>query len=211
MRLSKTAWMILGTGVFIIALVLLVMLYTNQASNEEQAEENLAEAEALLLQLNAEKDEWQSQTTQLQSQLAEGESALYQSMIRFPDEVESIEYAEELFMIAHAFDLEVVDITAKAPQELEVEDTGIIYSVTTIEVQVSPPEAPPFPLTTEYLDDNLANVLDFIDTIVNGGYFTTATVEEVTLDIPEISEEEKPLAIIELNIYSYNIYGYEGE
>ena len=156
-----------------------------------------------MLELNAQKDEWQSQITQLQSQLAEGESALYQSKVRFPDEVESIEYAEELFMIAHAFDLEVVDITATAPHEQEVEDTGIIYSITTIEVQVSPPEAPPIPLTIEYLDDSVANMLDFIDAIVNGGYFTTANIEEVILDIPEICEEEKPLAIIELNIYSY--------
>lgn len=203
MRLSKTAWLILGVGVFIIGLVLLVMLYSNQAGEEEQVEENLDEAQALLTQLMAQKEEWQSELTQLESQLAEEESALYTSKARFPDEVESIEYAEELFMIAHDCDLEVVDITATEPHEQQVEDTGIIYYITTIEVQVSPPEAPPLPLTTSYLDSSVADMLNFVNIIVTGGYFTTATIEQVILEIPEICETEKPLAIVRLNIYSY--------
>ena len=212
MRLSKTAWLILGTGVFIIALVALFMLYSNQASDEEQMEESLAEAQALLPQLMAEKEEWQSQLTQLESQLLQEVSALEKSIARFPEAVESIENTEELFLIAHDCDLEVVKIDAKAPYEQEVADTPIIFSVTYLEVHVSPAEAPPLPLTETYLDSTVADILDFIDTVVNGGYFTTATVEQVIWEIPELEETEKPLAIIKLNIYGYEAYEvYEEE
>jgi hypothetical protein len=34
-------------------------------------------------------------------------------------------------------------------------------------------------------------------------------VEQVTIEIPELEETEKPLAIIKLIIYSYEGYGYE--
>jgi len=203
MRLSKTALLILGAGVFIIALAALFMLYSTQAGDEEQMEESLADAQALLPQLIAQKEDWQSQLTQLESQLVQEASALDKSMARFPEAVESIEYAEELFLIAHDCDLEIVSITSTAPRDQEVKDTPIIYSITTLEVEVSPAAAPPFPLTEAYLDSTVANMLDFVDTIVNGGYFTTANVEQVTIEIPEIGESEKPLAIIKLIIYSY--------
>lgn len=203
MRLSKIAWLILGAGVFIIALVFLFILYSNQASDEEQMEKNLADAQALLPQLMAQSEDWQNQVTELQSQLAQEESALEESMARFPEAVESIEYSEELFMIAHDCNLEVVKVSAIAPHDEEVEDTPIIYSVTDLVVEVSPAAAPPFPLTIAYIDDTVADMLDFIDTIVNGGYFTAATIEKVVFEIPEVSESVKPVAIIKLSIYAY--------
>ena len=209
MRLSKIAWLILGAGVFIIGMVLLVMLYSNQASDEEQMEQSLAEAQALLPQLMAQSEDWQNQLNELQSQLAEEGSALEQSMERFPETAESIEYSEELFMIAHDHNLEVVKIEARLPREEEVKDTPIIYLVTELTVEVSPATAPPSPLTTSYLDATVDDMLDFIDTIVNGGYFTAATVEKVVFEIPEVSEAEKPMAIIKLNICACE--GYEGE
>ena len=203
MRLSKIAWLILGAGVFIIGMVLLVMLYSNQASDEEQMEQSLAEAQALLPQLMAQKEDWQSQLNELQDQLALEVLALEESMARFPEVVESIEYSEELFMIAHDCGLEVIKIDSTAPHDEEVEDTPIIYSVTNLEVHVSPAAAPPSPLTITYLDDTVADMLDFIDIVVNGGYFTAATIEKLVLEIPELCEDEKPVAIIRLNIYAY--------
>ncbi len=201
MRLSKTAWLILGAGIFVIAFAVLFMFYSQQAGDEEQMAESLDEAEALLPQLVAEREDWESQLSQLESQLAQEASALDKSIAKFPEEVESIEYDEELFMIAHDYGLEISSLTASEPREQEVED--IIYSVTYFDIEVCPDGALPDPLTEAYLDAAVANMLKFIDTVVNGEYFTTATVERITLQIPEISEAEKPLGIIKLIIYSY--------
>jgi hypothetical protein len=210
MRLSKTAWLILGAGVFVIALAVLFMLYSQQADDEKQAEESLANAQALLPQLIAEREDWESQLTQLDNQLAQEVSALEKSIAKFPKAVESIEYGEELFMIAHDYDLEIVELSASEPQEQEVDET-ITYIVTTLEVTVSP--AAMLPESEDayeaYCDDAIANVLDFTDTVVNGKYFITATVEEVTWEIPDITESKRPEATIKLLIYCYE--GYEGE
>ncbi len=215
MRLSKIAWLILGAGVFVIALAVLFMLYAQQADEEKQAEESLAQARALLPQLTAEREEWQSQLTQLEGQLAQEVSALDTSIAKFPEEVESIEYDEELFMMAHDYDLEIVELNVSEPRDEEVDET-IIYIVTTFEVVVSPVEVPPEAEDAyeEYCDDAIANILDFIDTVVNSEYFTTATVEEVTWQIPDVTETQRPEAIIKLLIYSYyeSYYEeYEGE
>jgi hypothetical protein len=210
MRLSKTAWLILGAGIFVIALAVLVMLYAQQADEEQQAEESLASAKALLPQLVAEREDLQSQLNQLEDQLVQEVSALEQSIAKFPEDVESIEYDEELFMIAHDYDLEVVQLTASEPRD-EVVDETIIYLVTTFEIMVSPVAVPPEAEDAyrAYCDDAIANFLDFINTVVNGEYFTTATVAEVTWEIPDITETERPVAIIKLLIYSYE--SYEGE
>ena len=214
MRLSKTAWLILGAGVFVIALAVLIMLYAQQADEEKQAEESLANAQGLLPQLVAEREDWQNQLTQVEDQLAQEVSALENSIAKFPDpeDVESIEYDEELFMIAHDYDLEVVQLTASEPQDQEADDEIIIYLVTTFEVTVSPAAIPPEAEDAyeAYCDDAIASFLDFINTVVNGEYFTTATVEEVVWEIPEITETERPVAIIKLLIYSYS-EEYEGE
>lgn len=212
MRLSKTAWLILGAGVFIIALAVLIMLYSQQANDEKQAEESLANAQGLLPQLIAEREDWESQLAQLEDQLDQGVSALEKSIAKFPDpeDVKSIEYDEELFMVAHDYDLEIVRLTASEPRDEEVDET-IIYSVTTFEVTVSPTAIPPEAEDAyeEYCDDTIANILDFIDTVVNGEYFTTATVEEVAWEIPDVTESKRPEATIKLLIYSYLIYSYE--
>ena len=207
MRLSKTAWLILGAGVFIIVLAVLLMLYFQQVSEEKQMEESLAEAEALLPQLTAEREDWENQLSQLENQLIQEASALEESVAQFPENVESIEYGEEFFLMAHDCDLEIVGFTASEPREEDVEDI-ITYTVFYFEVEVSPDTVPP---NTEdaynaYVDDTIANMLDFIDTVVNGEYFTAATVGQVIIEIPEVTAEERPVAIIKLTIYCYEMY-----
>jgi hypothetical protein len=208
MRLSKTAWLILGAGVFIIVMAVLLMLYSQQVSEEEQMEASLADAQALLPQLIAEREDWQNQLSQLENQLVQETSSLEKSMAKFPEDVESIEYGEEFFLMAHDCDLEIVGFTASEPREEKVEDT-ITYNVVYFEVDVSPDTVPP---ETEdayeaYIDDAIANMLDFIDTVVNGEYFTAATVGQVVIEIPEVTASERPVAIIKLTLYCYQ--GYE--
>jgi hypothetical protein len=208
MRLSKTAWLILGAGVFIIVMAVLLMLYSQQVNDEEQMEASLADAQALLPQLIAEREDWENQLSQLENQLVQGASALEKSVAKFPEGVESIEYGEEFFLMAHDCDLEIVGFTASEPRQEKVEDT-VTYTVTYFEVEVSPATVPP---TNEdayeaYVDDAIANMLDFIDTVVNGEYFTAATVGQVIIEIPEVTAGERPVAIIKLTIYCYQ--GYE--
>ena len=212
MRLSKTALLILGIGIFVIAMGSLFMVYRGQVSEQEILNNKLTTAQNALPPLISEKEKLASQLTALEDAVTEAELSLSKAKVVFPDSAESIEYDEELFMIAHDYGLEIVELKASEPQDQEGDDEIIIYIVTTFEVMVSPAAIPPEAEDAyeAYCDNAVASFLDFINTVVNGEYFTTATVEEVVWEIPEITETARPVATFKLLIYSY-YDEYEGE
>ena len=216
MKISKTAWLILGIGIFVIAVASLYMVYFQQGREQERLNDSLSVAQQTLPELASEKDDWERQLTQLGSQLAQLKSELAQatsrladSKTRFPKSVASIEYGERLFRIADGCDLVITEFTSSEPGdkkvEVEVGDINVedvTYFVTLFTVVVESKDA-------GYSDKTIVdNMLDFINTIATSDYFASATIELVNMDIPEpvAEEEEKPSATITLVIY-----GYKGE
>ena len=209
LRLSKTAQLVLGIGIFVIALVSLYVIYSRQGSEQEQLDDNLLVTQATLPKVVSEKEnqerqltQLESQLTQLESELAQATSVLAESRKSFPESVESIEYDERLFKIADEWNLEITSLTASEPDDekvkVEVEDIkveGITFSVTYFEVEVKG-KAPELPFKTEaeyetYIDETVDDILDFIHTIRTDEYFTNATLELVNMDIPEpLTDEE---------------------
>lgn len=186
MKLSKTAWWILGIGFFVIASAILVALYNGQSGDVEQMEENLMVTQGLLNKLTADSEELNGQLAQLQNQLDAAESAYDQSKYNFPKSVESIEYDEELFFIAEDYNLEMLRLTASEPIQNEVED--VPFENTVFEAKVG---------------GEVANILLFIDNVATGGYFTSAIVELVNMEVPEPDEDGQPTAVIKITVYSY--------
>lgn len=214
MRLKKTTWITLGVGLFIIAAVLVYMVYQGQAKNRQEAETSLDEAsdavvvllaskgnlEAKLSGLEEELAQWQGQIDQLEAELNQAISVLGQTEAGFPGLVESIEYDEALFSFARTNDLEVESLGATEPVDKPVE--GITYSTTSFTVKVR---------------GEVADILDFVNTIVTNDDFQTAIIEPVSMSVPrpltelekadlteeEIKEKETPSATITLTIYSY--------
>jgi hypothetical protein len=186
MKLSKIGWWILGIGFFIIAAAVMVALQASQSSDAKQLEENLAVTQAVLNTLVADREELTGQLAQMETELGEAETAYIQSKTKFPDEVPSIEYDEEIFSIANDNDLEVMNLTASEPRENKLED--IPFANTSFEVEVR---------------GTVSHILNFIDDVANGEYFDCADVETVTMEVPKAGEEEQPAAIIKITIYSY--------
>jgi ABC-type transporter Mla subunit MlaD len=185
-KLGKTALWILGIGFFIIASAVLLMLHAGQSGDVEQLEDNLAVTQTVLTTLTLEREDLDSQLTQLNNQLDEAEAAYSQSQANFPEAVMSIEHDEELFLIADDYNLEVMSLTASEPRENKVE--GIPFDNTIFEVKVR---------------GEVSNILSFINNVTTGGYFDSATVELVNMEVPEPDEEGQPSAVIKLIIYSY--------
>ncbi len=193
MRLSKTAWLILGIGIFVIAFATLFMLHSQQSGEQEWLEDSLSVAQAALPQLVSERDN-------LENALAQATSLLNAARSSFPDFVDSIRVDEKLFEMADDCDLKITSITSSEPTDEEVE--AVTYSVAPFVVDVK---------------GEVADILDFINTIATSEYFTNATVELVDIVVPEplteeekeglteeeIKEAEKPSATITLIIYSY--------
>ena len=208
MRLSKTAWLILGAGVFIIAFGTLFMLHSQQSGEQEWLEDSLSVAQAALPQLISEREDLKSQLTQLESQLTQATSSLSSSKARFPKSVQSIEYDEALFDIAEDCDLQIIKITASEPRDEKVED--ITYTTTTFEVVVRSEESPPSTVGDFeiYIDETVDNILEFINIIATDEDFANATIELVNMEKLEPPEEIKgdetgPEATVRLIIYGF--------
>ena len=211
MRLSRTAWLVLGIGVFIIAFATLFSINAGQSGEQKQINDSLAAAQALLPKLVAEREDWEGQLTQWENKVDEVTSSLSKFKATFPRSLESIEYDETLFDIAHDCDLEIAEITTSEPRNEKVED--VTYSVTTLKVVVRAADSKPGSVMAfeTYIDNTVAKILDFIDIVATSEDFTNATIELVdmkNLEPPgEITgNENKPEATISLAIY-----GYKGE
>jgi ABC-type transporter Mla subunit MlaD len=197
MKLSKTAWLVLGIGIFAIAAGCLYMLYSRELREQEQLSSVLSVAQATLPRLTSEKAELESQLAQSAEELAEAESLLDAAEAGFPQSVESIEFGEALVDIAESCDLEIVKLTASEPSDEEVKKEGeneasVTYPVTSYTVEVEGKYG-------GYIDKTIQDVLDFIDTIATDEYFANAAMEVVNMKV----SEPGVTATIDFTIYSY--------
>lgn len=200
MKLSKTAMLILGIGIFVIVLASLLWVYLGQRDERAALDDSLSAAEATLTRLTSEKTGLESQLSQLESELAQATVLLSTAKLNFPHPTESIEVDEKLFMVADSWNLEVTGLTSSAPTEEEVED--VVYSVTSFTVTVEGIEGE--------VTEMVADILGFTNSLANDAYFDNATVKLVNVEVPEPKpegeeeeEEEKPSASINLVFYSY--------
>lgn len=228
MKLSRTAWLILGIGIFVIAFGGLCLVYFQQGNEREQLNDSLLVAQATLPKVVSEKEDWERQLAQWESQLAQLESELAQAKLllaesktSFPKAVESIEYDEEIFKIADDCDLELTKLTSLEPADINVEpaDENVEPGDENVEPGDKNVESITYSVTSFVVDVNgeVANMLDFINTIATSKAFTTATVELVDIEVPQplseeekaglteeaIEDREKPSATVSLAIYAY--------
>lgn len=210
MKISKTALIVLGIGVFILVFATLFVMYSGQSGEQAQLNASLTKAQGVLPELLAEKADLESQVTQWESELDKAMMALSQSQGRFPKSVESIEYDEVLFKLAEQSGLMIVEITASEPSEEVVKGTDITYDVSTFEVLVENAESPPATAGEfeVYIDETVDKVIEFIHLVVTTPDFNVATITVASiegLEPPEELEEneEGPLATLELAIYGF--------
>jgi hypothetical protein len=210
MKISKTALLVLGIGIFILGFAILFVLYSGQAGEQALLNDNLAASQNLLPKLLAEKSELEDQLAQWDGELAKATAELDKSEARYPKSVESIEYDEVLFKLAEDCDLRIVELTASEPSSENVKDTDIIYDITTVSVVVQDEESPPSNAGDYeiYIDAMVDKALNFIHLIVNTPDFDVATVTLASMENLEPPEEvdgseEIPEATIELAIYAF--------
>jgi len=207
MKFGKVAQLVLAIGIFAIAAIFLYRMYQGRQDEHEQLNTQLATAQALLPKLESEKAELEGQFSGLQVRMEQATASLSQGKAKFPDLIESIEYDELFFDMAHDRDLEMMSLSASEPAKQNVGD--VTFTVTSFSMEVR---------------GAVADILDFVNGIAIGDDFTTATVDVVNISVPEPltmpekealaeqapeaedEEEEKPespSATIRVTIYSY--------
>lgn len=195
MRLGKTSLIILGAGIFIMAFIVLYMVYSQQTTIKQDLDEDLASARVALPRVVDESDNWQRQLsqlkgrlTELQGELAHAKSFLSDNQSSFPELVQSIEYDERFFKLADVWRLNIVSIAAS---EIQPRRSGsLIFSATKFSVQVK---------------GNVADILGYVGALASDQNLATIEVTQVTINIPEpetVTGKEAS-ATIDLVIFGY--------
>ena len=181
MKLSKTSWLLLISGVFILVFASLGAIYYQQFHQQNRLNEELTLAQLRLngfkLEQLAHQQELEKRLTQTISQCETAKAILSQSN-------RSIATSETLFYTATAYGVAVTEISSSglASENLE----GITCSI--------------LPLTARVEGD----VSDLVSFIIKLNYkLTTGTVKSVEISIPETTSEEKTTANIQMVIYTY--------
>lgn len=219
MKISKTALLVLGIGIFILIFAILFTLSSGQSGEREQLSNRLSSTQSLLPELVAEREDLSEQLAYWESEVNKAKTALDSSQGKFPKSVETLEYDEVLFKMASDCDLKIMEITAIEPWDEQVEDTDITYAVGTSEVKVQNMELPPTTLGEfqVYSDETVDKVLEFIHLIAAGQEFNISTIrlvnienlyspDEETLQSSETDAAKRdlaPEATIQLLIYGF--------
>ena len=182
MKLTKTSWLLLGIGIFIITLAGLGAVRYQQVNQQNQLNEELVLAEAKLNgsqleQLSYQQGELEKQLSQAMAQLRTAKDMLSQPTV-------SIATSGTLFDTAKAYGVEVTELSSSGLVSEELE--GVPCSVLSLTTRV---------------EGDVSDLIGFITELNND--FMTGVVQSVEISIPETISEEKPSANIQLVIYTY--------
>jgi len=181
-KLSKTSWLILAAGVFVVVMAGLGITHSQQLSEQGKLDDELSIAQTSLNKLHIEAlqlklEELQQTAEETQLQLDEAVQALDQTVV-------SVEITDEFFSIAEYCGVLVINLSTSpiVPNIYE----GIGLSSTSLHAAV---------------EGATPNLINFVESLNND--FTTGLIKEVQIDIPPSSSDETPSASVKMIIYSY--------
>jgi len=181
LKISKTSWLLVAIGVFIIAMVGLGAVRYQQVNQQNQMNEELALAEMKLNEFKLEQ--LSDRQGELEEQLSQTISQLGAAKAIFSQPNGSIVASGILLDIAEAYGVEVTEISSSGLASGELE--GIACSVLPLDARV---------------EGDVPALINFI-TRLNSD-LTTGVVRSAEISIPEATGEESS-ANIQLVIYSY--------
>jgi hypothetical protein len=182
LKLSKTSWLILAAGIFVVVLAGLGIARSQQLSEQGRLDEELSFSQMSLDNLQI--DELQFQLEELQQTAEEEQLQLDEAVQLLDQTVVSVEVTDEFFAIAESCGVLVVNLNTSPilPNKYE----GIGLSATSLNAAV---------------EGAVPNLIDFVESLNND--FTTGLIKFTQIDIPPSSSNETPSASVQMIIYSY--------
>jgi hypothetical protein len=182
LKLSKTSWILLAVGVFIIMFVGLGAVGFKQANQQDQLNEELTLAQLELQRIQLEQLAGQQEV--LGNQLSQTLSQLETAKVKLSPPAVGITSGDILFDVAAAHGVTITEIKSSilASDELE----GITCSVLSLMARA---------------EGDVPDLIDFI--IELNGDLPIGVIKSVAIGIPEATSEDKSSADIQLIIYTY--------
>jgi hypothetical protein len=181
-KFSKTGWLLLAAGVFIVALAILGLAFSRQNQSQAALNQELDLSQSRYAKLNnaelqAEYDVLLDQLETERARMADAEAKMYQN-------IESANITDEFFLIANDCGVRVVGVTTTPFAEKAVENIdGFTITLSG--------------MVTGELDE----LIDFVISL-NEGY-PTGYVASARVVLPEPPEDDPPSLSVELILYSY--------
>ncbi len=182
-KISRTSWILLAVGIFVILMSGLGAAYGTQQSEYNQLSEELFLTRSRLVKYSP--DELSAQQEELEDQVAQIESEVTVNKDYISPSIENIEVIEALFAaLAGTTNVEVVEISSPGLTNTEMEE--ITFSTLPFTVRI---------------EGAVPNLLRFVNELSHE--FPTHVVELIKMNIPEVAGVEEPAATIQLLIYTY--------
>ena len=176
-NVSKTSWIILSVGVFIVVLAGLGVTYSSQLKENSKANDELAVTETRLAQFNIE--ELQQQNNALTAERGFISSQYDTGKIKLQQPVESIIVTDKCYYIASLSNVEIFDIGTTEIKTQEFINLDCEKMVVYIMVR--------------------GELSDMVNFIINmNESFSTGYIESV-----KMAMEEEPYTSIQMVVYSY--------
>jgi hypothetical protein len=182
LKLTKTSWLLLGAGIFIVVAASLGLSHSRQIKEQSQLEEELSVAQMRLDKLQVK--ELRVQQEELQSQLDESTVQLLAARSSLRRPIESANLTDEFFAIAQSCNVIVDSISSSGIKEEKLDN--ISCSAISLDAAVT------------------GEVPDLINMVVQlNDYFITGVVKSAQISIPEAGYEKQPSARIAMVIRTY--------
>jgi hypothetical protein len=181
-KFSKTSWLILSAGIFIVVLAGLGITRSQQLSEQGKLDDELGISQKSLD--NLKNTDLSKQLDELKQQAAEKQLQLDEARKRLDQTVVSVEVTDEFFSVADYCGVKVISIST-SPIILSTYE-GIGLDTTALNAVA---------------EGELPDLINFVVSLNND--FTTGLVNSAQIDIPPSTSEETPSASIQIIIYSY--------
>jgi TolA-binding protein len=180
-KLSKTSWLILSAGLFIVVLAGLGITRSQQSQEQNKISDQLTTAQKSLEKLNStdlaqQLEELNQQTDEAKVQLEEAQSRLRQTVV-------SVDVTDKFYSIADYCGVIVTNYTSTPIQSAKFANVGL--STTSINTVVR---------------GDFEQLVNFIVALNND--FNTAQMKAYMMNIPD-GDEELPSVTVQMVIFSY--------
>jgi hypothetical protein len=182
LKFSKTGWLILSAGIFIVVLAGLGITRSQQLQEQDKLDDELGISQKSLSSLQV--TDLQQQLAELQQKADEEQIHLDEAREKLDQTVVSVDVTDEFFSIAEYCGVKIMSISTAPIISNKYE--GIELSTTAMNAVAT---------------GELPNLIDFVVSLNNG--FTTGLVKSTQIDIPPLSGEEAPSVSVQIIIYSY--------
>lgn len=182
MKLSKTSWLVLTIGVFVILFAGLGVVRLQQVQEQNQLRGEIALAEQELD--GFQREQLSSQEIELEKQLDQATSQFEAVKAIFSQPIKSVAASTILFDMAEAYGLEVTEMSSLGPASDSFD--GIDCSAISLTARV---------------EGDVTNLVSFI--IKLNSQLVTDVIRSITINFPEVGSGEKASADIHMVIYTY--------